>query len=164
MAEVFCRGPGCRRAAGADEPDQKFVRAHQADRRPGRDHRPTGPWDQPWAMFAVRAALTSVLLVHTEEVTGSIPVSPTQVSRPVPIVAAAVQAALQAGKPSRPPRRGPRVPAADLRAAVLRWHRLYAARLQLPDNRETDGATVAASVQVASRHGGRSCPRTEVIT
>jgi hypothetical protein len=60
-----------------------------------------------------RPALTSVLLVHTEEVTGSIPVSPTQVSRPVPIVAAAVQAALQAGKPSRPPRRGPRVPAAD---------------------------------------------------
>ena len=29
------------------------------------------------------------------------------------LVAVAVQAALQAGKPSRPPRRGPRVPAAD---------------------------------------------------
>ena len=29
------------------------------------------------------------------------------------LVAAAVQVALQAGKPSRPPRRGPRVPAAD---------------------------------------------------
>ena len=29
------------------------------------------------------------------------------------LVAAAVQAALQAGKPSRPSRRGPRVPAAD---------------------------------------------------
>ena len=29
------------------------------------------------------------------------------------LVAAAVQAALQAGKPSRPPRRGPHVPAAD---------------------------------------------------
>ena len=29
------------------------------------------------------------------------------------LVAAAVQAVLQAGTPSRPPRRGPRVPAAD---------------------------------------------------
>ena len=29
------------------------------------------------------------------------------------LVAAAVQAALQAGAPSQPPRRGPRVPAAD---------------------------------------------------
>jgi len=29
------------------------------------------------------------------------------------LVAVAVQAALQAGTPSRPPRRGPRVPAAD---------------------------------------------------
>ena len=29
------------------------------------------------------------------------------------LVAAAVQAALQTGAPSRPPRRGPRVPAAD---------------------------------------------------
>jgi hypothetical protein len=29
------------------------------------------------------------------------------------LVAAAVQTALQAGAPSRPPRRGPRVPAAD---------------------------------------------------
>ena len=29
------------------------------------------------------------------------------------LVAVAVEAALQAGKPSRPPRRGPRVPAAD---------------------------------------------------
>jgi len=29
------------------------------------------------------------------------------------LVAAAVQVALQAGTPSRPPRRGPRVPAAD---------------------------------------------------
>ena len=42
------------------------------------------------------------------------------------LVAAAVQAALQTGAPSRPPRRGPRVPAADLRAAVLIWHRLSA--------------------------------------
>ena len=36
--------------------------------------------------------------------------------------------------------------------------------LELPDNRETDSATVAASAQVASRHLGRCCPITEVIT
>ena len=42
------------------------------------------------------------------------------------LVAAAVQAALQADAPSRPPRRRPRVPSAELRAAVLTWPRLPA--------------------------------------
>src|SRR6185437_14126652 len=41
-AEVRCRRPAVCRPACADEPDQKFVRAHQADRRPGRDDRPGG--------------------------------------------------------------------------------------------------------------------------
>ena len=39
------------------------------------------------------------------------------------LVAAAVQVALRVGTPSRPPRRGSRVPL-RLRAAVLIWHRL----------------------------------------
>jgi hypothetical protein len=42
FATVNCRWPACCRPGGADEPDQQFIRAHQTDHRPGRDHRPGG--------------------------------------------------------------------------------------------------------------------------
>lgn len=41
---------------GADEPDQEFIRADDADRWQAATTAPTGPCDQPWAMFAVRVA------------------------------------------------------------------------------------------------------------
>jgi len=51
------------------------------------------------------------------------------------VVADAVQAALQTSAPSRPPRRGPRGPAAD--CEPLFWYGTgYPPCLQLPDNRE----------------------------
>ena len=80
------------------------------------------------------------------------------------LVADAVQDALQAGTP--PGRRaGARVFHRRPRAAVLIWHRLSAARLQLPDNRDTGARCphVAAFTQVESRHSGRYCPITIVI-
>jgi hypothetical protein len=46
------------------------------------------------------------------------------------LVAAAVQAALQAGKPSPAVASGSACSRRRLRAAVLRWHRLYAARFR----------------------------------
>ena len=39
MAEVLCGRPAFYRPGSADEPDQKFIRSHETDRRPGRDHR-----------------------------------------------------------------------------------------------------------------------------
>jgi hypothetical protein len=79
------------------------------------------------------------------------------------LVAAAVQAALQTGASSRPPRRGPRVPAPDCEPLFCYGTGCPPACLQLPDSREPGRAGSAASAQVASRHGGRRCPITEVI-
>jgi hypothetical protein len=80
------------------------------------------------------------------------------------LVADAVQAVLHAVPPSRPPRRGPRVPAADCEPLFLYGAGHPPACLQLPDNREPGHVGAAAFAQVASRHGGRCCARTAVIT
>jgi len=42
MAEVFCRRPAFCRSGRADQPDQELIGAHEADRRPGGDHRSDG--------------------------------------------------------------------------------------------------------------------------
>jgi hypothetical protein len=79
------------------------------------------------------------------------------------LVADAVQAVLRAGPPSRPPRRGPRVPAADCEPLFLSGAGYRPACLQLPDNRAPGSTGAAAFAQVACCHGRRCCPRTPVI-
>jgi hypothetical protein len=74
------------------------------------------------------------------------------------LVAAAVQAVLRAGSPSRPPRRGPRVPAAGCEPLFLYGAGHPPACLQLRDNREPGCAGAAPFAQVAPCHGGRRCP------
>jgi hypothetical protein len=56
MAEVLCGRPAFYRPGSADEPDQKFIRAHETDRRPGRDHRADRTVCPALAMFAVSVA------------------------------------------------------------------------------------------------------------
>ncbi len=80
------------------------------------------------------------------------------------LVADADQAVLRAGPPSRPPRRGPRVPAADCEPLFLSGAGYRPACLQLPDNRAPGSTGAAAFAQVACCHGRRCCPRTPVIT
>jgi hypothetical protein len=79
------------------------------------------------------------------------------------LVADAVQAALQTDAPSRPPRQGPRVPAAGSEPLFLYGTSYPPACLQLPDNQEPGRAAAAAFAQLACRHGRRCCPVTEVI-
>ncbi len=80
------------------------------------------------------------------------------------LVADAVQAVLRADPPSRPPRRGPRIPVADCEPLFLSGAGYPPACLQLPDNREPGRDGAAAFAQVASRHDRRCCPVTAVIT
>jgi len=77
------------------------------------------------------------------------------------LVADAVQAVLRAGMPSRPPRRGSRVPAAGCEPLFLSGAGYPPACLQLPDNREAKAAGARAG---GIWPCGRCCRRTIVIT
>ena len=73
FAVVHCRRPACCRPGGADEPDQKLVRADEViTAGEAATTAPTRPWDQPWAMSAVRvAAMPSASSQRAREGTGT---------------------------------------------------------------------------------------------